>query len=108
VRPCYFYLSCVLRWNSVLVWPIHCRHFVEIVLQGNSDVEGGDQDSGWFLSHFTCLLLNYYILTSPFVYPLCWMIADGDTRARRAIQVYLRCRWWWELVHCMMLWHLCW
>jgi len=38
------------------------RHLVEILLQGHSDVEGGVQDS------------------------------DGDTRARRAIQVYLRCK----------------
>jgi len=29
---------------------ICCRYFIKVVLQGNSHVEGGDQDSGWFLS----------------------------------------------------------
>jgi hypothetical protein len=42
-------------------------------------VEGGDQDSGWFLSHSKCLLLNYCILTSVFVYSML-----NDCRRRHA------------------------
>ena len=75
-------LSVSDEMEACFVWSICCRHFIKVVLQGNSHVEGGDQDYCWFPSHLWCFAVESLRPDSLFFVNPCCEWLQMETRER--------------------------